>query len=147
MIYFAQLPTGAIKIGCSGDVETRIGQLEQHYRQPVSLLHTMGGDRDSEREIHVRFAHLRFGKTEQFRPGADLMEFIGKPLLVSTNPEAVEAVEAQTTRLLALRVNDEYAAWIEDLRAVNRTTLAGLFDQALTEFAAKKGFREPPERT
>jgi hypothetical protein len=52
-----------------------------------------------------------------------------------------------TTKSLALRVNDEYAAWIEDLRAFNRTTLAGLFDQALADFAEKKGFRKPPERT
>ena len=40
-----------------------------------------------------------------------------------------------------------YADWLEELASVNRTTLAGLFDQALTEYAEKKGFRKPPERT
>lgn len=92
MIYFAQLPTGSIKIGYSEDVEARLNQLEKHYRQPLSLLHTMEGDLDTEREIHQRFTHLRFGNSEQFRPGDDLMTFIGKPLLVSVNVALVEAV-------------------------------------------------------
>ena len=52
-----------------------------------------------------------------------------------------------TVKTLALRVTDEYAAWVEELRALNRTTQAGLFDQALAAFARQKGFREPPERT
>lgn len=50
-------------------------------------------------------------------------------------------------KTLALRVNNEYAAWVEELRALNRTTQAGLFDQALAAFAEMKGFRKPPERT
>ncbi len=59
MSYFAQLPTGAVKIGCTDNVERRLEQLESHYRHPVSLLHTMEGNREAEREIHERFAHLR----------------------------------------------------------------------------------------
>jgi hypothetical protein len=53
-----------------------------------------------------------------------------------------------STRSLAFRVNDEYAAWVERLAAANRSTLAGLFDQALSHYAVKIGFTEPaPERT
>jgi hypothetical protein len=52
-----------------------------------------------------------------------------------------------TTRSLAFRVNDAYAAWVEELAKSNRTTLAGLFDQALAQFAERKGFKSPPERT
>jgi hypothetical protein len=50
----------------------------------------MEGDREREADIHGRFAHLRLGRTEQFRPGADLMAFIGRPLLVNPDPDAVE---------------------------------------------------------
>jgi hypothetical protein len=49
----------------------------------------MEGDRSAEQEIHARFAHLRLGRTEQFRPGNDLMRFIGMPMLVNSSPEAV----------------------------------------------------------
>jgi hypothetical protein len=94
VIYFMQ-PTdgGPVKIGCSVDVERRHDQLEWHYGKPLALLATLPGDRETEREIHGRFAHLRIGRTEQFRPAADLMEFIGRPLLVDPNPEAVEGIE------------------------------------------------------
>ena len=92
-VYFAQLPTGSIKIGYSDDVESRMKALESSYRQPLALLHTIEGDRKAEHKIHERFAHLRFGRTEQFRPGLDLMEFIGLPVLVSANPDAVVVVE------------------------------------------------------
>jgi hypothetical protein len=104
MIYFAQLPTGTIKIGSSTNVGKRIADLERHYQQSVSLVRTMEGGLETEREIQKRFAHLRFdtrerrsgSKLEQFRPAADLMEFIGLPVLVSANPDAVEAVEPKT---------------------------------------------------
>jgi hypothetical protein len=104
VIYFAQLTTGAIKIGCSIDGETRIQKLECHYKQPVALLSTMAGDRGTEREIHQRFAHLGFGRSEQFRPGADLMGFISKPLLVSANPETVESIPGMSGTPLCLNV-------------------------------------------
>ncbi len=96
MIYFMQaIEGGPVKIGHSKDVDARRAQLEAHYRKPLALLGTRKGGRLEEREIHQRFAHLRFGKTEQFRPAADLMEFIGRPLLVGANPETVEAMKPE----------------------------------------------------
>jgi hypothetical protein len=91
MVYFAQHPGGSVKIGCTGNLEARLDQLKAHYGAELALLATLPGNRSVEAEIHERFAHLRFGRTEQFRPGAELMEFIGKPLLVDANPDAVEA--------------------------------------------------------
>jgi hypothetical protein len=91
VIYFAQTPTGSIKIGLTGDIEARLRTLESYYGTELALLATMPGDRSVEVEIHERFAHLRLGRTEQFRPGADLMAFIGKPLLIGINPDAIEA--------------------------------------------------------
>jgi hypothetical protein len=58
MIYFAQLPTGSIKIGHSADVDARLGQLRSHYGADLALLGTIEGGRETEREIHERFAHL-----------------------------------------------------------------------------------------
>lgn len=85
-----------MKIGCSRDVEQRRRQLEKHYGKSLALLRVMEGDRATEREIHERFDHLRLrkagrkGEREQFRPAPELMEWIGRPLLVGANPDAVE---------------------------------------------------------
>lgn len=97
MIYFAQdAEGGAVKIGTTEDVPARLRQLESHYGKPLALLATRPGGRAEEAELHARFAHLRYGRTEQFRPAPDLMEFIGRPLLVSANPDAVEAMPDRT---------------------------------------------------
>lgn len=93
MIYAVQPTTGGpVKIGYSDDVPARIRQLECHYGQTLTLLATLPGGLKEERAIHERFDHLRLGRTEQFRPAADLMAFLGCPLLVGANPDAVEAI-------------------------------------------------------
>jgi hypothetical protein len=95
VIYFCQdVDGGSIKIGCSNDVPARVRQLESHYRRPLALLATIEGSRATEAEVHARFGHLRVGRTEQFKPAAELLEFIGRPLLVGANPDAVEAMPA-----------------------------------------------------
>ena len=50
-----------------------------------------------------------------------------------------------TTR--AFRMRQQYADWLEAFAVQNRTSLAGLFDQALAEYARDKGFKSPPQRT
>lgn len=146
MVYFAQLPTGSIKIGYSSDVNTRMDQLRGHYGAEPSLLLVMDGDRETEAEMHQRFAHLRLGRTEQFKPGPDLMAFIGRPLLVSPNPEAVEAIEA-TSRSVRVRVAGEWAAWLERAAKHCRTDIAKLIDAAVADYVKARGFsEEPPER-
>lgn len=99
MIYFLQpVAGGPVKIGYSADVPGRHRQLESHYGQPLALLAMIEGSVEQEAEIHGRFAHLRLGRTEQFRPAAELMAFIGRPLLVHPDPEAVEAMPADNLR-------------------------------------------------
>jgi hypothetical protein len=78
MIYFARLATGSIKIGTAVDPQKRIKGLASVYDTSVILLGTMPGGPEEERAIHQRFDHLRLGKKEQFRPGPDLLEFIGQ---------------------------------------------------------------------
>ncbi len=93
MIYFVQFPAGSIKIGVTNNLDHRLAGLASHYGHEPVLLHAMEGDIETEREIHGRFSHLRFGKTEQFRPGPDLMEFIGRPPLVGQDPDAIGATD------------------------------------------------------
>jgi hypothetical protein len=93
MIYFMQpVAGGPVKIGCSDDVERRQRQLERDYGRPLVLLATMEGGRQEETEIHGRFAHLRFGNREQFRPAPELMEFIERPVIAGANPDSVEVI-------------------------------------------------------
>jgi hypothetical protein len=50
-------------------------------------------------------------------------------------------------RTIAFRVSGEYGVWVDQLASHNRSTVAGLLDQALARFAKEIGFEErPPER-
>jgi hypothetical protein len=109
LTYLARTPTGSIKIGYTGNtVKVRLDQLEYGYGFELSLLATMPGDPEREREIHDQFASLRLGRTEQFRPGPDLMAFIGQPPVTDIDPDAVLATP-RPTRRTPIRVSDEPA--------------------------------------
>ena len=146
MIYFAQLPNGAIKIGKADDVKTRLDQLRAHYGADLAVLCIMDGGREVERELHERFRHLRFGRTEQFRPTAGLLSFIGRPLLIHANPESVEEATHHLTQH-GVRMTREYQEWLSRLASHDRCTMAGLIDRAVTSYAKQIEFNgQPPER-
>ena len=147
MIYFIQ-PTdgGPVKIGTTTNLDLRLEQLEKHYGCALAALATMDGGPADEREIHARFAHLRYGHTEQFQPASDLMEFISRPLLVVANPEAVEAIEPQRASIIQLKGTPEYARWLDDLHRATHIPKATLFRIALAEWATNRSHPEPPER-
>lgn len=147
MIYFAQaVGGGPIKIGCSVDVDTRIRALEHHYKQPLVLLATMPGGRDEERMIHEKFAEHRLRRTEQFRPAAEIMEFIGRPLLVGADPDAVEVMETELDRprQTAFRFDEETMSMIDELveyysrESGKRITRTGVVEQAIREMAERR---------
>lgn len=148
MVYFAQIAsTGGIKIGFSDDVPTRIGQLEQKYGCPVALLGTEPGGRQKEREIHRVLAAFRLGKTEQFRPAREVLEFIGKPLLVAADPYAVEVAPDRTGMVTkVIRVRREYADWLDCFASHQRANPAILIDRAVAEYAERVGFDPAPPR-
>jgi hypothetical protein len=135
LIYFAQLPTGSVKIGKAEDVERRIDQLEVEYKGPVAILKTMPGGFKEERKTHQRFAHLRFEGTEQFRPGPDLMAFIERPLLVGVNLDTV----AKSEKLQAVRFHvPEDAYWaLRKMAAEHKTNMAMMARQIVTEHLTK----------
>jgi hypothetical protein len=150
VVYFLQATdgTGPVKIGTSVDVPARVKALESHYRRPLAVLATMPGGRDEERAIHERFSHLRFGRTEQFRPEADLLAFIGRPLFVNACP-VVEPMEDRDTRkpiALVVRGSPEYKAWLVAAAAYSRMSVSRFVDEALTLAAKQQGFPEKPPR-
>lgn len=147
MIYFVQpVSGGPVKIGTTINLESRLKQLESHYGQPLAVLATQEGGRTEEAEIHARFSHLRFGHTEQFKPAPELMDFIGRPLLVNPDPSAVESLSPAdpSKRTISMRVSGEYALWVDELAAKSRNSTAGLLDQAMVAFAKEIGFEEEP---
>jgi hypothetical protein len=146
-VYVAQaVDGGPLKIGCSANVPARLKQLEATYGQPLALLATLPGGRDEERAIHERFAAHRLGKTEQFRPVAEIMAFIGRPLLVSPDPDVVEVMDTVDERhaVIHLKGSAEYIAWLDEVNQQTHIPKAALVRLALAEYAKNHGLRKPP---
>lgn len=147
MIYFLQpVDGGPVKIGFSDNLEARRIALELHYGRQLSVLATLPGGREEEKAIHERFAHLRLGRTEQFRPAPDLMEFINRPLLVDANPDVIEAIESVAPQPVSIRCSVIWKNWLTRLAAFRRLKATDVIDQVLVEYAEKHGFKEeaPP---
>ncbi len=73
-VYFAS-SANRIKIGWSGQVATRLAQLQTGNPDPVRLLATMPGGRALERRLHERFADARLAG-EWFAATPELMAYI-----------------------------------------------------------------------
>jgi hypothetical protein len=156
MIYFVQpVDGGPVKIGTAVDVDRRIAQLEAHYKRPLALLATLPGDSEVETEIHERFDHLRLKRRnrrgrqpEQFRPAADLMAFIGRPLLVDPNPDAVEVIviDDASKTLFAVKGSLAWNAWLKEFADSLGTNSLGAIDQCLRDKAEERGFKPMPKR-
>ncbi len=102
------------------------------------------------------------GRTEQFRPAPELMEFIGRPLLVGVNPDAVEAMptayasiklpedvmetDPDEIVILSIKCRREWRAWATGIARAERAALATLIDQLLAERARSRGLSDPPAR-
>jgi hypothetical protein len=132
-----------VKIGFSDNVPARIKQLEATYNQPLALLATRPGRFKEEKEIHARFDHLRFPRTEQFRPAPELMAFIGRPLLVGINPDAVEVMPA-TLATITIKGDPAWRKWAEELAEHCRMSVSGAVDYGLAQLAKEQGFKKKP---
>jgi len=147
MIYFMQpVGGGPVKIGYSANVEQRRKQLELKYKTPLAVLAVMPGDEKEEREIHEKFAHLRFERTEQFQPAIDIFAFINRPLLVCANPEAIEAMPDMQKPLISIRCRAGFRAWVLSVAAERRITPSQLIEFALMRFAESEKIPLPPLR-
>jgi hypothetical protein len=145
VIYFMQ-PTdgGPLKIGFSDNVDARRKQLESHYGCELAVLATRPGGRAEEREIHERFAAHRLGRTEQFRPVAEIMEFIGRPLLVGPNPAAVEAMPgpAIDTRPVRLDLMPDDHRLLRQLAAKRDMSMAAFARDSLVKVVREEAKKE-----
>jgi Meiotically up-regulated gene 113 len=144
LIYFVQSPDGGpVKIGHSGDFPTRVRQLEAHYGQPLAVLATMDGGREEEAELHHRFAHLRLGRTEQFRPASDLVAYIGRPV----GPPGGGSTEplVPTSASIAIKGSPEYRDWINSVSKDTLIPVASIVRDAVAKWAIGRGYTAPPE--
>lgn len=61
-----------------------------------------------------------------------------------------EIESAKTTKpretIMSLKGTAEWSVWLGELATKFRTTKVGIIDRALTEFAERNSFQEPPER-
>jgi hypothetical protein len=152
VIYFVQpVGGGPIKIGHSRDVPGRILALARHYDRELSTLFTMEGGYETEQAIHDRFSHLRIGITEQFRPGVDLLKFIGQDAFQSEDVEAMQPA-GDPKRAITVKAYPEWKEWFDRFRAFLHARgervgdNAALLDLSLIELAKSRGFELPPER-
>lgn len=147
MIYFAQFPTGGIKIGFSDNPPQRIKQLEAHYGVPLSVLAVLPGDRAMEAEWHERFASARLGRTEQFQPVPELMAAIGCPLLVGANPEAIEVVPPCRSHENVIRLSPEAVRWARIASGYTGESMAEYVSRLVAEGAKRDAERLHAEAT
>lgn len=146
-VYFMQAADGGpVKIGTSCDVEKRQRELEFHYGRKLLVLATQEGGRAEEVEIHARFSHLQIGRKEQFRPGPDLMEYIGKVSLAVAEPETVAAMPSvKSVSSVVLKGSPEYAAWLEGVHEKTHIPKMEIIRLALVDWAKKMKCPRPPK--
>ena len=62
-------------------------------------------------------------------------------------PKKTAKKETANPKTIGFRVSGEYGEWLDRLAKHHRTTVAGVMDRALAEWAKSQGFEEPaPER-
>jgi hypothetical protein len=148
-VYFLQAADGGpVKIGFTANLKYRKRDLEKHYGKPLSLLATRDGGKENEAAIHAMFDHLRLGRTEQFRPDADLMAFIESDAEVNSNTNAPEIMRpvrpAPKVQQNSMRLGDDALAaldWIAGHYGLPSRSCANRY--AIARFAEQHpGFRE-----
>lgn len=145
MIYFLQSPDGGpLKIGYTSHVDRRRMQLETIYGRPLVLLGVIEGGRQEEAEIHERFADHRLGRTEQFHPVPEILDFIGRPLFASTVEAEPMPPVGCTVALIHLKGSPAFSVWLEGLRRHTHMQKTVMFRLAIAEFAKQQGYDVPP---
>jgi hypothetical protein len=85
MIYFIQeQPAGAIKIGCAGNPQRRLYNLQTGNHRRLRILGVIDGGREHEIALHRLFKRAGYG--EWFRPSPALMAYIKENARPFANP-------------------------------------------------------------
>lgn len=74
-VYFIRASSGPIKIGVAKDPRVRLRTLQTSTHERLSLLATLVGTYETERDLHRKFAHLRLSG-EWFAPSDELLAFV-----------------------------------------------------------------------
>ncbi len=104
MIYFVHdEPHGSLKIGCSGNVPSRLSSIQTDNPAALVLLGTLPGDRPEEARLHDLFAAWR-GKGEWFRADVELLAAVRLLLSKNGTPQTVaEELERRNNCRFGLR--------------------------------------------
>jgi hypothetical protein len=102
-VYFAQVASGAVKIGCAVDIHRRISQLRTGSHEALTLIATIP-DGALEADVQERFATDRI-RGEWFRPSQAMWDWLqsvttcDNPLQIDSIPSPLPslAVPSQTT--------------------------------------------------
>lgn len=138
MIYFMQpVDGGPIKIGYSQNVEARHKQLENLYKKTLVVLAVMDGDYEEEQEWHERFSHLRFGRTEQFRPSLELLEAIGNPEITSINSDTVEVIPSHYEGAV-VRIDSDIVSRAKYIASINGISMSKFLSDYLRPMVERK---------
>jgi hypothetical protein len=138
---------GPIKIGSTRNIKERHRKLQSRYGQTLEILAVFDGGLSEEREIQEKFSHLRLGRTEQFRPGADLMAFLGRPMLGGEDlgvAQAMPSANNKRTVIIKISVADHRELRIE---AAKEGVSMAMFARKLVEAGlAKLTGGKPPAK-
>jgi hypothetical protein len=141
MIYFAKSAArDQIKIGTTTCLRTRFGALEGTEKTELDLLAVMDGNRPEEKELHLRFSHLRVSG-EWFRPADELLEFIA-----ANGKEWAEEMDAARRTMASLKGTSAYAEWLEGLIEHVNLSPTVVIELALREYAINHGYEAPQPR-
>lgn len=137
-------PGGPIKIGSTDHLLTRQAQLEAIYGAKLEVLAVMPGGREEEAAIHEKFSRLRMGRTEQFSPSDELLEFFG---LARIETIAATSPMNHAIQVVGIKGTDAWKQWVERGAKHAGMSVSTLVDQSLRAYLKKAGFTEaPPER-
>lgn len=119
MIYAMQPAGGGpIKLGFTTNLAARRTTIQSTYGREMVVLWHAEGDREDEKALLSRFAHLRFGRTEQFLPGRDLLAFIGRMDAAPASEDECQFMEPVANRA-SVKIDAE-AMYYAKIAASNR---------------------------
>jgi hypothetical protein len=149
MIYFLRWNDGSIKIGSTPNLTRRIKEhAAANGGVAPELLGVMDGSPVEERQLHLRFTHLRTQTEtpiwERFHPVPELMEFIA----ANSRPwcEADDKPGGEEPCSVSIRGSTAWRDWLQRYALYKRTTPTGLLDMAVAEMAKRDKFEAPPDR-